>query len=92
MSIEITGGSDKQNAWASALAQKQLAIVDLEIERTISRNDDLLGWYLDELRARRKVLVDGFAKIGAKTIIDMHTAGRWNLADALINRARSAKP
>ncbi len=88
--LNITGGSDKQNAWATQIASDQLAILDREIDNTIARADSSLDWYLTALRERRDLLVTGFGKISAKQLIDLHVAQRANLAEAHITMARDA--
>jgi len=91
MDIQITGGSEKQNAWATKIAEEQIQRVDAEISNTVMRADTSLDWYLADLRARRATLELGFSKITAKQLIDLHVAGRANLADALIAQSRSAR-
>jgi hypothetical protein len=86
--IQINGGSDKQNAWASKIAADWLAVLDTEISNTVLRQDASLAWYADNLQASRNSLLAGFAKITAKQVIDMHTAKR-SPVPSLINKARA---
>lgn len=88
------GGTEKQVAWANRIAATQLGLVDVEIERNEARlkstGEAWIEGYLADLRARRATLVAGFETLGAKKVIDLHVAGRANLADELIARARAA--
>ena len=89
MSITITGGSDKQNAWASSIATQWLAEVDKEIATVALRQaaGDGLVKYAADLQLARQQLLDGCSKASAKQIIDLHVA-KLNMATKLLNRAR----
>lgn len=85
--IQINGGSEKQNAWASKIASDWLAVLDAEISNTELRQDQSLAWYADNLQASRNSLLSGFAKVTAKQVIDMHTA-KISPVRSLIEKAR----
>lgn len=87
MTIELTGGSDKQNAWASKIASQWLSELDTEIANTALRNDPAFGWYADRLQQARAALLSGFGKLTAKQAIDMYT-GKISPVRALIAKAR----
>lgn len=87
--VTIGGGTEKQNAWASSIANQWLAEVDKEIATVALRQaaGDGLVKYAEDLQTARKNLLEGFAKITAKQVIDLHVA-KINMADKLLNRAR----
>ena len=86
--IQITGGSEKQNAWASKIAQEWLEKMDYEISNVAERQDlETVQWYYDNLLIARQKLIDGLEKIGAKQLIDMYVAKRTPV-EALIEQAR----
>jgi hypothetical protein len=85
--IQINGGSEKQNAWASKIASDWLAVLDAEINNIELRQDQSLAWYADNLQASRNSLMSGFAKVTAKQVIDMHTA-KISPVRSLIEKAR----
>ena len=87
--ITVSGGSEKQNAWASEIATNWLSELDVEIANTTARPEsDDVQWYADKLLAARKNLIDGFSKIGAKQVIDLFVAKRSPIR-AIISKARA---
>jgi hypothetical protein len=85
--IQINGGSEKQNAWASKIASDWLAQIDYEINNLTARNDAALGWFMDNLQAARAKALEAFGKITAKQVIDLHQAAR-NPIKPMIDKAR----
>lgn len=89
--INISGGSDKQNAWASQIATDWISELDAEIAGTTARPaSDNVQWYADRLLAARTTLIDGLAKITAKQVIDLFVAKRSPVR-AIISNARQHK-
>lgn len=84
--ITITNGSEKQNEWATRIAQREVSIMSAEIEATKGREG--LEWYADALDAAMAKLVAGFSKIKAADLIAMEQAKNANIAKMLIKRAR----
>ena len=75
--VNIKGGSEKQNAWANKIAQEWLSEMNSEIENVELRQDvETVKWFLDNLYVAKQKLLGGFEKIDAKTLIDMHVAKR----------------
>ena len=75
--VNIKGGSEKQNAWANKIAQEWLSEMNSEIKNVELRHDvETVQWYLDNLYVAKQKLLGGFEKIDAKTLIDMHVAKR----------------
>jgi hypothetical protein len=85
--IQISGGSEKQNAWASKIASDWLAQLDYEINNLAARNDAALGWLMDNFQAARAKALEAFGKITAKQVIDLHTSAR-NPIKSMIAKAR----
>ena len=83
--VNITGGSEKQNIWASEIAAAWIKELSAEIELTAIRPD--LSAYLAILEQKRNGMIAGFAKVTAKQVIDLYTAKR-NAAKAMIEQAR----
>ena len=88
VTITITGGSEKQNAWASSIASKWLGKLDQYIADQIARDDDLLEEYVAKLQTSRTTMVAGFSKVTAKQIIDMYMT-KVDLAEAMIRKAKA---
>lgn len=88
MEVTITGGSEKQNAWASSIATQWLDKINNYIADQLSRNDPLIADYVSALQSARKTMVEGFAKVSAKQIIDMKTR-QIDLAEAMIRKAKA---
>ncbi len=87
--ITVSGGSEKQNAWASKIATDWLSELDAEIANTTARPEsDNVQWYADKLLAARKNLIDGFAKTSAKQVIDLFVAKRSPVR-LIISQARA---
>lgn len=85
---EITGGSEKQNAWATQIAADWIAEINREIENNSARPEsDNVSWYTEKLEASKSVFIAGLKKITSKQVIDLHTASR-NPVSALIAKAR----
>ena len=88
--VNIKGGSEKQNAWANKIAQEWLSEMDTEIKNVELRHDvETVQWYLDNLYVAKQKLLGGFEKIDAKALIDMYVAKRTPVK-ALIEQARKA--
>lgn len=86
--INIKGGSEKQNDWANKIAKEWLEKMDYEIRNTELRHDlETVRWYLDNLYIAKQKLVTGLCKISAKELIDMHVAKK-SPVNALIEQAR----
>lgn len=86
--FEYTDGSEKQNAWASKIAQEAMAKYNLEIHNQELRpSSDGMSKYIEILKGNRKKLVAGFGKITARQLIDMFVAKRIPI-DAMIEQSR----
>jgi len=89
--VNIKGGSEKQNAWANKIAQEWLSEMNSEIENVELRQDvETVKWFLDNLYVAKQKLLGGFEKIDAKALIDMYVAKRTPVK-ALIEQARKEK-
>lgn len=87
--VTVSGGSEKQNSWASKIATDWLSELDTEIANTIARPEsDNVQWYADKLIAARKSLIEGFSNIGAKQVIDLFVAKRSPVR-IIISKART---
>lgn len=86
--VQITSGSEKQNIWATDIANKWIAELNQEIETVKIRNEsgDRLEKYLELLETASTNLITGISKLTAKQIIDYHQAKR-NPAAGLIKQA-----
>ena len=88
-SANITGGSEKQNAYATSIANGWLKQLDAEINNTIARmngdKSDALQWYLDNLEGYREKIMAGFGKMTAKQLLDVHAAKMNPATQALKN-------
>ena len=90
MSINITTGSDKQNAWANQIAGAWLASIDREIEsidRRISEGDALLAPYKTLLTTGREKFVSAASAWAARDVIDRKAN---DYGRAMIDQARKA--
>jgi len=87
--IIISGGSEKQIAWAKRIAAEWLSELDTEIANVTARlpYGDAVEPYLAALRAKREGLVAGLGKATAKQVIDLRVAKR-NPVPGLIRAAR----
>jgi hypothetical protein len=89
MTITIAGGTEKQNAWATKIAQEWVSHLDNEISNAAARPiSDNVQWYADNLIAAKGHFIEGLGKAAAKQVIDLYVAKR-NPVTALINQARS---
>jgi len=97
MEINITTGSQKQNAWATQIARTWLASIDREIEsierrisdieRRISDGDPLLDPHKTLLEQGRQKLLTAAATMRASDVIDRKGN---DYGQALISQARKA--
>lgn len=90
MDLNITTGSQTQNAWATQIARTWLASIDREIEsieRRISDGDPLLVPYKTLLEQARQKLLTAAATMRAGDVIDRKGN---DYGQALINQARKA--
>ena len=88
MEVTITGGSEKQNTWASSIATRWLVKLDQYIADQVARDDALLDEYVAKLQNARQTMVAGFSKVTAKQIIDMYMT-KVDLAEAMIRKAKA---
>ena len=90
-SVTISGGTEKQNAWATTIANQWLAQVEKEIATVQLRQaaGDGLVAYAAALQTARNQLLEGLSKVTAKQVIDLHTS-KLNMADRLLTQARRA--
>ena len=85
--FNITGGSEKQNKWASDIANKWISEIDEEIARIANHTyADTLTVYADLLQVAKANFLAGMEKITAKQIIEVEVAKR-NIAKSLIAQA-----
>jgi len=85
----ITGGSEKQNAWATQIAAKWVGQLDSEIKNAAARpKSDGVGWYVDKLRGAREVLVRGLAQMKARQVIDFEQSPHHGPVKTIIAKAR----
>lgn len=86
--IQITGGSEKQNNWATKIAQDWISKLDAEIENQKARPEsDGMSKYVAILEKNREEMIANFAKVTAKQIIYLFTAKR-DIAQAMIEKSR----
>ena len=89
--VTVTGGSDKQIAYASDIVSKWLSQIDAEISQTSARPvSDGVAWYADALTSARAVLVAGVSKMSAKQIIDFSVATGGPVATIIANARKAA--
>lgn len=96
LAIKISGGSEKQNEWATKIAQSWSEQLQNEIANNEARKHSEgaawgLEWYLDALKTAKVKLHDGFTKATPKQLIDMEVAKR-NPVPTIIRSAQNAKP
>ena len=85
----ITGGSEKQNTWATSIAAKWVGQLDSEIKNAAARpKSDGVGWYVDKLRNAREVLVKGLAQMKARQVIDFEQSPHHGPVKTIIAKAR----
>lgn len=74
--VNITGGSEKQNSWATDIANTWISKVDAEIDIANRRiaDGEKLEWYLSALEAGKSAFINGLPKASAKQIIDLYMA------------------
>jgi len=88
--VQITGGSEKQNAWASKIADEWMAKVDTEIANQQARPaSDNMAAYIGRLIEARASFAAGLPKAPAKKIIDMYVA-KIDPTMVLIENARKS--
>lgn len=69
--IQITKGSEKQNDWATQIANKWITKFNIQISANDLRPvSDNVSWYSDSLRFVRDSLIADISKMTAKQIID----------------------
>lgn len=89
--VQISGGSEKQNAWATKIVAEWMATVNTEIANQQARPEsDNMASYISRLVAARDNFAAGLPKATAKQIIDMHVA-KIDPTRVLIDNARSQK-
>ena len=85
--LNITGGSEKQNAWATKIANDWMAEYDWDLNNQKLRPEsDGMADYIKILEENRIKLLNGFEKITAKVVIDMFVAKR-NVAKAMLSQS-----
>ena len=87
--INITGGSEKQNAWATEIVSKWIATLDAEIDNATARPEsDGVGWYVEALKAGRDRMIAGLPKMTARQVIDFQNSPHHGPVTHIIDKAR----
>lgn len=87
--INITGGSEKQNVWATEIVGKWIAALDTEIASAAARpEEDGVGWYVDALKAGRERMIAGLPKMTARQVIDFQNSPHRGPVTRIIETAR----
>ena len=87
MTTQITGGTEKQIAFATSIATAWRNEITAEIEQVSARNDESLSWYAGKLEAALVKFDQAIAQVGAVKIIEMKNAG-INPAKAMVKQAQ----
>ena len=89
--IQITTGTEKQNAWATDIANKAILTLDTEITNNDLRPaSDNVTWYSENLRKARDIVATAIKAKNAKEIIE-HRASLEGLVAKSIKWARETK-
>ena len=87
MTTQINGGTEKQIAFATSIANAWRNEISAEIEQVSMRNDESLAWYAAKLEQALVKFDQAIAQVGAVKIIEMKNAG-INPAKAMVKQAQ----
>lgn len=89
-SVNISGGSEKQNKWATDIARKWVGTLNSEMKNIEQRlkDDHSMNDYAQRLNEQSEKMSKALSEISSKQVIDLHQSGR-DMGRMMVQRAMS---